>query len=112
MPLLIVLCGWFIQRPRLPSRAAGRGDARGHPVRAVERAHRGGVAGAVGGHAGLVRGRLPRQRQVRRHHVRALRPGDPAGDRSVLTARDIQNTSSVSVTEWLSLKYHLIATRR
>lgn len=47
----------------------------------MERAHRGGVAGAVGGHAGLVRGRLPRQRQVRRHHVRALRPGDTAGDR-------------------------------
>lgn len=47
----------------------------------MERAHGGGVAGAVGGHAGVVRGRVPSQRQERSHHVRALRPGDTAGDR-------------------------------
>lgn len=72
-----------MQRARLPARAAGWGHARGHALRAVERAHGRGLARAVGGHAALVRGRLPRQRQVRRHHVRALRPGDTEGDRWV-----------------------------
>jgi len=39
------------------------------------------VCAAVAGHAGVVRGRVPRQRQERRHHVGAVRHGDPAGDR-------------------------------
>lgn len=82
----VYVCGCVrVQRPRLPARAAGRGDARRHALRVVERAHRGRLARALGRHAGLVRGRLPRQRQVRCHHVRALRPGDTAGDRSVPT---------------------------
>lgn len=88
---------FIAQRPGLPARAAGRGHARRHPVRAVERAHRGGLAGAVGGHAGLVRGRLPRQRQVRRHHVGAVRPGDPARDRCVRMHTSIKATKQPCV---------------
>jgi len=34
----------------------------------------------VGRYAGLVRGRVSRQREERRNHVRPVRPGDPAGD--------------------------------
>lgn len=35
----------------------------------------------VAGHAGLVRGGVSRQREKRRHHVGAVRHGDPEGDR-------------------------------
>ena len=36
---------------------------------------------AVAGHAGMVRGGVPGQREERRHHVGAVGHGDPAGDR-------------------------------
>lgn len=67
--------------PRLSARFAGRGDEGRHAVCAVERADDCGLAGAVGGHAGLVCGRVPGKCQVRRHYERAQRHGNSARDR-------------------------------
>jgi len=87
------------ERNRFQTRTARRGDEGANPLRPVERSDHSGVAGgtemllkpvsakryvspsAVGGHAGVVRGGVSGERQVGRHHVRAVRPGDPARNR-------------------------------
>lgn len=64
----------------LQTRAASGSNESRHAVRTVERTDHCRLVGTVGWYAGVVRGSVSSQCQVRRHHECTQRHGDTAGD--------------------------------